>query len=390
MRPNAVVVCFAILAAWLAPIPAAAQTAPCEPGRGPGVPVDEIRELLEAGQAVDLPSGASVLGTIDRSVVCPGVVDDSVPCIVPAPLKLVCAQLVAPLSLRNVVIDGELDLSGADLAGGLSLEASEVLGDLLLSGTRLGGDLVLERVLVNGSLLLDQAQVEGRIQASGIRLLGGLSLERARVARGAEIRGAAVGGEALLGLESGGALVLAKGVVLGAVSLNGARLAGPLTVEEMTVSGMLEGEQLDVAGDARLARIAVEDGVLLAGTFRRDLLLEDVVTDSELVLTGGRVTGNLTLLRASLGGSVEATDLQVGKTLRLEGCELGGGVDLAGSTIAGELVLISSRFGGIVDIGEARLTARPRAVACTPAHPFGEEDEMLDTGDEEFDDLEEE
>lgn len=377
MKPI-VIALITLIAALLCPPPATAQNAPCEPGRGPGVPVDEIRELLEAGQPVELPQGASILGTIDRSVLCPGVQDESIPCIVPAPLNLACTQVVAPLALRNIVIDGELELSGADLAGGLSLEASEVLGDLVLSGARIGGDLVLDRVLVNGSLLLDGARVEGRLQGGGVRCLGALSLDRSRVARGVEIRGMAIGGDALLGVESGGALTLAKGTVLGSASLRGVRLGGPLSVEEMTFAAMLEGEEVDVGGEAKLARLAAQDGLLLAGTFRDDLVIEDLSTAAELSLSGARVTGNVTLLRAMLGGSVEAADLQVGKTLRLEASDIEGGVELDGSTIAGELVLISSRFGGTVEIGDARLTARPRAVACTPANPFGEEDETLE------------
>ena len=368
-RPAAL--CGALLLA-LSAAPARAQTA-CEPGRGPSVRAEELREMIQGGGPVSVPSGAAIVGAVDRTVLCPGVPDEAVPCIVPAPVKLACTQITSPLALRNVVIDGELDLAGADLAAGLSLETSEVLGDLVLTGARLGGDAVLDRVLVGGTTLFDRATVEGRFSASGLRSLGGLSLDQARVSRGAEIRGAAIGGDVALGLAGGPALTFARSVVLGAASLRGLKLSGAVVLEDLALAGALDGEGLEIGGEARAARVVAPDGVVLGGTFRRDLTFDALTTEGELSVTKSTVDGNLVLLRAVLGSDVVLTEVQVGKTLRIEGSDIAQGVDLTGTTVAGELVLISSRFGATVEIGDARLTARPRIVACTPANPLGEE-----------------
>jgi hypothetical protein len=356
----------------LAPAPARAQ-APCEPGRGPSVRAEELREMILGGSPVAVPSGAAIVGAIDRTVLCPGVPDDAVPCIVPAPLKLACAQITAPLALRNVVIDGELDLSGAELPSGLSLESCEILGDLSLAGTRVGGDVLLDRVLVGGATQAERAAIEGRFSATGLRSLGSLSLDQARAGRGAEIRGAAIGGDVALGL-SGPSLTFTKSVAMGAVSLRGLKLTGALTLEDLALAGALEGMGLEVGGDARASRLAAPDGVMLGGAFRRDLTFDTLTSDGDLAVSDSSVDGNLVLLRAALGSGVALTGIQVGKTLRIEGSDIAQGVDLAGTTVAGELVLISSRFGALVEVGDARLTARPRVVACTPANPMGEDE----------------
>jgi hypothetical protein len=329
--------------------------------------------MILGGSPVAVPSGAAIVGAIDRTVLCPGVPDDAVPCIVPAPLKLACAQITAPLALRNVVIDGELDLSGADLPSGLSLESCEILGDLSLAGTRVGGDVLLDRVLVGGATQAERAAIEGRFSATGLRSLGSLSLDQARASRGAEIRGAAIGGDVALGL-SGPSLTFAKSVAMGAASLRGLKLTGALTLEDLALAGALEGMGLEVGGDARAARLAAPDGVMLGGAFRRDLAFDTLTSDGDLSVTDSSVDGNLVLLRAALGSGIVLTGIQVGKTLRIEGSDIAQGVDLAGTTIAGELVLISSRFGALVEVGDARLTARPRVVACTPANPLGEDE----------------
>ncbi len=356
----------------LAPAPARAQ-APCEPGRGPSIRAEELREMILGGSPVAVPSGAAIVGAIDRTVLCPGVPDDAVPCIVPAPIKLACAQITAPLSLRNVVIDGELDLSGADLSSGLSLESCEILGDLSLAGTRVGGDVLLDRVLVGGATQAERAAIDGRFSATGLRSLGSLSLDQARAGRGAEIRSAAIGGDVALGL-SGPSLTFAKSVAMGAASLRGLKLTGALTLDDLALAGALEGTGLEVGGDARAARLTAPDGVMLGGSFRRDLVFDTLTSDGELTVTDSSVDGNLVLLRAVLGSDVVLTGIQVGKSLRIEGSDIAQGVDLAGTTVAGELVLISSRFGALVEVGDARLTARPRVVACTPANPLGEEE----------------
>ena len=140
MTRRSAAACGALLIA-LSAAPARPQ-AVCEPGRGPSVRAEELREMILSGGPVSVPSGAAIVGAIDRSVLCPGVPDEAVPCIVPAPLKLGCTQITAPLALRNVVIDGELDLGGAEVAAGLSLEASEILGDLALSGGKTLRDAV--------------------------------------------------------------------------------------------------------------------------------------------------------------------------------------------------------------------------------------------------------
>ena len=369
-RPAAL--CGALLLV-LSAAPGRAQTA-CEPGRGPSVRAEELREMIEGGGPVSVPSGAAIVGAIDRTVLCPGVPDDAVPCIVPAPLKLACTQITAPLALRNVVVDGELDLSGADLPAGLSLESSEILGDLSLTGARVGGDVLLDRVLVGGATLVDRATIEGRFAATGLRSLGSLSLDQSRVARGAEIRGAAIGGDAALGLGGGPSLTFAKSVALGAASLRGLKLSGALALEDLALAGALDGEGLDIGGDAKATRVAAPDGVMIGGKFRRDLTFDALQADGELSVTNSAVDGNLVLLRVVLGGDVVVTEVQVGKTLRIEGSDIAQGVDLSGTTVGGELVLISSRFGALVDVGNARLTARPRVVACTPANPLGEEE----------------
>ncbi|MCU0253457.1 MAG: hypothetical protein MUE47_02855 [Acidobacteria bacterium] len=347
---------------------------PCEPGRGPSVRAEELREMILGGSPVSVPAGAAIVGAIDRSVICPGVPDDAVPCIVPAPLKLACVQITAPLALRNVVVDGELDLSGSELTSGLSLENSEILGDLVLSGARVGADLVLDRVLVGGMTQLERATIDGRLLATGLRSLGSLSLEQARAGRGAELRGAAVGGDLALGLAGGPSLTFSRAVAMGAASLRGLKLSGALVLEDLTLAGALEGTGLEVGGDARATRVAVPDGVMLGGVFRRDLTFDTLTTDGELTLTESTVDGNLVVLRGKLGSDVAITGVQVGKSLRIEGSDVAQGVDLAGTTVGGELVLISSRFGALVDIGDARLTARPRVVACTPANPLGEDE----------------
>jgi hypothetical protein len=356
----------------LSAVPAHTQTA-CEPGRGPSVRAEELREMILGGGPVSVPSGAAIVGAVDRTVLCPGVPDDAVPCIVPAPLKLACTQITSPLALRNVVVDGELDLAGADLAAGLSLETSDVLGDLTLTGARIGGDVLLDRVLVAGATLLDRVTIEGRLSATGLRSLGSLSLEGTRIARGAEIRGAAVGGDIALGLSGGPSLTFAKSVALGAASLRGLKLSGGLVLEDLALAGALDGDGLEIGGDATVARVAAPDGVVLAGKFRRDLSFDTLESEGEMAITNSVVEGNLVLLRAKLGSDVAVTEVQVGKTVRIEGSDIAQGVDLAGTTIAGELVLLGSRFGATVEIGDARLTARPRVVACTPANPLGEE-----------------
>lgn len=369
---------FAALCGALLLVPSAAPAATqpaCEPGRGPSIRAEELREMILGGGPVSVPSGAVIVGAIDRSVLCPGVPDETTPCIVPAPIKLACTRITAPLSVRNVVVDGELDLGGADLAVGLSLEATEILGDLVLTGARAGGDVVLDRVLVGGAVLVDRATIEGRFAATGLRCLGALSLAETPVTRGVEIRNAAIGGDVALGLGGGTGLTFAKSVVLGAASLRGLKLSGALVLEDLALAGALDGEGLEIGGDARAARVTAPDGVVLGGKFRRDLTFDTLTGDGALAIANSAVDGNLVLLRATLGSDVAITEVQVGKTLRIEGSDIAQGVDLAGTTVAGELVLISSRFGALVDIGNARLTARPRVVACTPANPLGEDDE---------------
>ncbi len=361
--------------------PARAQTA-CEPGRGPSIRAEELREMISGGGPVSVPPGAVIVGAIDRSVLCPGVPDEATPCIVPAPLKLACAQITAPLSLHNIVVDGELDLGGADLAVGLSLEATEILGDLVLTGARAGGDVLLDRVLVGGAALVDRATIEGRFAATGLRCLGGLTLAGTPVSRGVEIRNAAIGGDVALGLGGGTGLTFVKSVVLGAASLRGLKVSGALVLEDIALAGALDGEGLEIGSDARATRVTAPDGVVLGGKFRRDLTFDTLTGDGTLAIANSVVDGNLVLLRTTLGSDVAVTEVQVGKTLRIEGSDIAQGVDLSGTTVAGELVLISSRFGALVDVGNARLTARPRVVACTPANPLGEDDEAAPNDEE--------
>ena len=225
-----------------------------------------------------------------------------------------CQGLVSFVGAR---IGGKLDLSGAVLAGGS------------------GAAMVADRITLGGDLLLDDAvgtgaAAAGTVQLTGARIAGRLSGRRLRLTNpsGPGLAAASLHVTDMVDLSRGievhgrgpdGAVRLV-GARVGSLSLGRARLENP---DGWAVSA----HYLEVGGT---------------------LYLDHVTATGGIRVSGGRLLGGLSLEGATVDGAgrgaLDATRLEVGQAVRLDGATLrtsgdAATVDLRSARIAGDLEL---------------------------------------------------
>ena len=225
-----------------------------------------------------------------------------------------CQGLVSFVGAR---IGGKLDLSGAVLAGGS------------------GAAMVADRITLGGDLLLDDAvgtgaAAAGTVQLTGARIAGRLSGRRLRLTNpsGPGLAAASLHVTDMVDLSRGievhgrgpdGAVRLV-GARVGSLSLGRARLENP---DGWAVSA----HYLEVGGT---------------------LYLDHVTATGGIRVSGGRLLGGLSLEGATVDGAgrgaLDATRLEVGQAVRLDGATLrtsgdAAAVDLRSARIAGDLEL---------------------------------------------------
>ena len=225
-----------------------------------------------------------------------------------------CQGLVSFVGAR---IGGKLDLSGAVLAGGS------------------GAAMVADRITLGGDLLLDDAvgtgaAAAGTVQLTGARIAGRLSGRRLRLTNPSGP------GLAAASLHVTDMVDLSRGIEVhgrgpdGAVRLVGARV-GSLSL-----------------GQARLEN---PDGWAVSAHYLEvggTLYLDHVTATGGIRVSGGRLLGGLSLEGATVDGAgrgaLDATRLEVGQAVRLDGATLrtsgdAAAVDLRSARIAGDLEL---------------------------------------------------
>lgn len=369
---------FAAPATAAPPVARAPASSECVPGRGPSVDTAETFAGKIESRAIELPRNATLVGPLDRTVLCADVPDD-VPCLVEGPLVLSCARVNAPIDLRRVIVRGDLRLDGADLASSLRLGEVLVLGALDLSDASVEGDVSLDAVTVSGAVSLERARISGRVMVSGLGALGGFSLEGAELTREAELRNVLVGGDALISPATTPSLNVSGMTVTGACSMLASSVTGDLTLDRIGARTTVDVLDLSVGGESKISGLSVGEGLTMSGTMRRGLSFVDLRVRGDAELLDVEIGGALGFDSARIRGQLFLSSVKIGRGVRVSGSQLDRGADFSDSRIEGGLVLSGSRFGGPVDVSAAKLSMPPRVIACTPSDPLLRSQDELET-----------
>ncbi|MFJ7217653.1 hypothetical protein [Amycolatopsis sp. NPDC098790] len=351
---------------------------------GPAVGADRLRAGGLYGTGVTVTGAVSLLGArIDGQV------------------NLGGAVLANPrgraLSADSARIEGSVHARGLRASGTVSLQAAHVHGDLYLGGAELADD-------TGPALSGDRLRVDGSLRLAGLTAIGSIRLAGARVLGHADFEGVTVtssGGPALLagGTHIGDTLDLTGARLTGAVQLYRAEVGGQVLFRDTEVTtgpgSALDaddtriGTELDLTG-AKVTSSSEAGAVSLRGaridgpcTLDGAVVTNDagpaVVADRCWVRENWEATG----LKATGAGAVAAVRLlgaHVGGRLAFTGAEIGAAgthVSLDAAVVdgpvfvpagLGRVELDGFRFGSLGDVTwrEWLLLVRDHTAAYRP------------------------
>ncbi|MFF5210025.1 hypothetical protein [Streptosporangium sp. NPDC000396] len=271
--------------------------------------------------------------------------------------------------------------TGATTEGDVELRACRVYGAVDLVGARIGAELVLShtRISPGGHIAIDaeNAIISGGISARGLRCEGCCYLNNARVEGIFLDEAQIVGKNAFIQAPQmtvgGGGFYARNGFrAEGMVNLAGSTIAGPIALENATLS--CPGERAFIGVGLRLAGdISDSAGLVVKGAFDlrgaeisgalgldgatfTDPSPEGAVRLSRTVIRGGvtarraRLTGLIDLSLSQVTGGVVLAEAEIGGT-----DEAPGSVTVAGAAISGDLDMRKATLTGLLDVSSAVL-----------------------------------
>lgn len=252
----------------------------------------------------------------------------------------------APIDLRGITIDGDLDLSGATVEVPLLLGEAAVTGSVDATGARFRGPVDLTRTSIDGSLSLHEATVKTGLAGAGLEA------------------------EALDGraLTVEGPAVFENASVSAAVRLGRASIEGELSFTEADCGRRLDCTGLHVVGDARFTQADLgERATFTAAIVNGELLLPNTEVGGELALDRAVVDGRLIAEKATIGEDIDATGLRChGPIVSFDESTIGGtaeftrvrcsdgGLSLLDVIISGETRVVDARIAGTVHLSFTR------------------------------------
>jgi uncharacterized protein YjbI with pentapeptide repeats len=255
-----------------------------------------------------------------------------------------------------------------------------------VEGVRIVGAWFAEAVdLANGrldrQLWLDECRFGGEVDLTALRVNGWLSLEGSAVAE----QSAEPAPVSLYGAEIDGSINMSGGTFQD-VDLASARITGQLTMQDVTVKGVLGLQALDVGQhlfmrggtfqDAYLGSARIGTQVDISGITVNGVLDMDSIEVGQHLLMRGGTFQDADLGSARIGTQVDMSGITVNGVLDVRGLEVGqhlfmdGGtfqdVDLASARITGQLNLDGAKSRGRLNMDALRvgqhLLMRDRAI----------------------------
>jgi hypothetical protein len=316
--------------------------------------------------------------------------------------------------LQNVSVANALEVCGGLIRGDLDARNAEIGGAALFQahdGKR-SGTPDTSWLAVEGNLVLDGADIGASLYAEGVNVEKALSAQNARVGGNAFLRSwvdkrtkermpARVGrGLALAGVRIEGSLEISGARVGGDVDLQGCRVGGHTHLRAWQEPDPTPQDLLPstIDGSILLIKAQLGDGLDLSGTrVSRNIVLQDAVVGGNIHICGARnrsdtdrdsaifsVAGFLALNGVQVSGGISGEGAQIGELLSARSIQVGGdvllgvfqgmhagkheawrfsagsGVLLRSAVVAGNLDLTSAQIEGDLDAQHARIGGSAR------------------------------
>jgi hypothetical protein len=265
-----------------------------------------------------------------------------------------------------------LVVATARVAGDVELSAAQVTGAVSLSGTEIGGSVSCQATEIRSGLFCravhgHPTRIAGKLRAPSARISGALDLSGADVGDDVMLEGARVEGTLFFldawYVPSGAPPYtpqLPEPLKFREPDLR-TRIRGSLLLSHVTVTGSLEGKNLQVDGTVRLDSATFTGWVSLSsGQFGQDLKLESAQ------IKGGLYCRCLRDEQPTVRGSILGAAAQVYSGVHLSGVQVGGDVVFADARIEGGIEIRvpgaecrpsagapAARVGGALDLGNA-------------------------------------
>jgi hypothetical protein len=290
-------------------------------------------------------------------------------------------KLTKTLEMYRFRVERDLILDGFTGKGDVDLQSATVGGSLRVAAANIGGDLTLEAMQDNGSLYAQGLQV-GRTDSAGKRSGGKVNLHAAQIKGNVELQDAQLEGMSDLtsivigrdlrldGHGKYAGIDLTGASVAGSADMMNASIGGPLTMYQLRVEADLAMNDLDAYGDVSLQSARVGGYVKMNGAqitgdlnmeslqvggsvYAQHLNLRERHDDAEWILGGhlnlhaARIMGNLEFTGAEVVDQLDMSDIEVGRTLLLDGDGRYDGIYLTGAHIGGWIMVQQGKFGGL-------------------------------------------
>jgi hypothetical protein len=303
-----------------------------------------------------------------------------------------------PVTLKNVVVDGDLLLDDLELSGGLQIEDVTVLGRLSLKNLR-AVKLTILRSRIRDGLVLDDVRVERGVEIEESGLCGGVAGSRTSVGADFAIRESRICNDTPFKYDehmlewSGPMLAFSRGQVGGDLRLEHVKETCPLSLRSFRVGAriMLHGVELVPIKDTTVLEV-------LAGETQGGLFLTDTTVGKVKII--GLKGGFHALQKTEFREEVKLAGVSAGNLL-FAGAETKSvvqivdsdleAVDIVQSGFHGPLVMMGTKTGGVLNFGSDKFWSRMRLigisagsfVTMTESEFFCEKDCTCESGSED-------
>ena len=281
------------------------------------------RFVLDAGNAVI--QGSALLRARDIKN------DDSVP-----------LKVVGDIRLRGATINGTLEMAGSRIEGSLFAQAADINGRVLLRawpGKKSGKSETL-RFIVTRNIDLYGTKITGGLDMAGAECRGDLNAEAIEIGGAATLR--AKNGK------SGGVDRILPFATTGRVLLNGAKVAGELSMAGASLSGALGLENSKI-GSSLLLRAFHGKKSGKAETL-------PFISTRLVSLIGAEIAGNLDMQGARLEADINVQNAKIGGDvmMRVIDSKADGKAGVVNFTCGGRVMLLGTQINGSLDFGGAK------------------------------------
>jgi hypothetical protein len=240
-------------------------------------------------------------------------------------------------------------LRGASVSGRLNLGGLPLRCPLELYGCYLGGRLDLAKaeapdISLRGSHLMQRLSGRYLRLTHNLSLTGGFRCHGRTDLRYAHIGGTLDGEQATLTNPNGEALTADGLTVDGDVFLHSAQVTGELRLLGAKIGGQLVCKQATFTNPRPVLNVNGQ----MQNTNGRVLFADRLTVDASMLLNGARVTGELRLLGAKIGGQLVCDQA----TLTNPG---GAALILARASITGAVLIHPAGLAGSIDLTDARV-----------------------------------